>query len=610
MTTIELTALETILGGYGPVDSGTVSATYWAGIEPYLSVVGDEVRFPSEIKVQVIDGATVPLDMAPTRGVCCVRWVVRDHRSGHRLTRYTTIPDVPAVDFGDLIDVDPATFAPSAEGLAAWLAAIAEVQASTTVAAEARDGAVIARNAAEGAAVVAVDAATSVDGAIAIVETARDQAVTAASDAAGAKVDAETARDESVAAAERAEAVPAQVDTAMAEQVGTGGEFDTKLNATIVSVADGVAGGTRLVAAGTSLTSLAGGGAPYMGWATQLGIIAEGRVRVLHNAGVSGDNAADLLARIDTDVLAYSPNFVSIEIGTNDISQGRSLADFKADVQDIVGTLKTAGCGVALLTIPPRSDATKAAQISAWNAWLKSYARDAAAHLVDAHAVLADPETNTYRAGFDSGDGIHITQAGHNAIARLFAESILPRLAASEPIVPLSNVDPANLLANGLLLTNADGYPLVPDSFFYINGEAAVTVGMVDDDDFRGGKAWQYAAVNPTSFQELLQNASAAWSVGDVLLFTVRVKVVSASGVAGSAGLNVNCNFFGSSGINPAAQFIALPDLKGYVSAIFTVPAGTTTVQLDCVFNIGAASSATYRVGEFGIFNLTTMGVV
>ena len=56
-------------------------------------------------------------------------------------------------------------------------------------------------------------------------------------DAAGvaqqSALDAETARDESVSAAERAEAVPAQVDTAMAEQVGTGGEFDTKLNATI-----------------------------------------------------------------------------------------------------------------------------------------------------------------------------------------------------------------------------------------------------------------------------------------------------------------------------------------------------------------------------------------
>ena len=44
---------------------------------------------------------------------------------------------------------------------------------------------------------------------------------------------AEAARDESVAAAVSSEAVPAQVDTAMAEQVGTGGEFDTKLNATI-----------------------------------------------------------------------------------------------------------------------------------------------------------------------------------------------------------------------------------------------------------------------------------------------------------------------------------------------------------------------------------------
>lgn len=57
-------------------------------------------------------------------------------------------------------------------------------------------------------------------------------------DAAG---DAQQSATDAEAAAERAEAVPAQVDTAMAEQVGTGGEFDTKLNATFVGTKTTVA---------------------------------------------------------------------------------------------------------------------------------------------------------------------------------------------------------------------------------------------------------------------------------------------------------------------------------------------------------------------------------
>ncbi|QRI45084.1 esterase [Microbacterium phage Shocker] len=371
-----------------------------------------------------------------------------------------------------------------------------------------------------------------------------------------------------------------------------------------------VAGGSRFIALGDSLTSLAGGGAPYMGWATQLGILSDGQLQVLRNAGVPGDNAADIRARLQADVLAYAPTLVSLWVGTNDITQGRTLAAYKADVQAIVAALKEAGASVALLTIPPRADASKAATISAWNAWLKTFARAESIHLVDAHAALSDPATSTYKSGYDSGDGVHISQSGHNAVANLFATEILPRLSASRALTPLSNTDPQNLLSNGLLLTNVDGTPTVPDSFFYIGGEAAVNVSVVDDADFRGGKAWQYAAVNPTSFQEFLQNAAAAWSPGDQLLFTFKLKVVSSSGVSGASGLNVNCNFFGSTGINPAAQFISLAGLKGRVSSVFTVPSGTTTVQLDLVFNLGASASATYRVGEFAIYNLTRMGVV
>lgn len=128
MTLVNLSLLETILGGYEPVTSGAVEATYWAGRGPYQAVVGEDVRFPATLKV-VTSGEPVSMDMVPTGGVCCVRWNVRNRRSGATVTRYTSIPDVPVVAFGDLVDVDPLTFEPSEAGRAAWEATLAEVQA-------------------------------------------------------------------------------------------------------------------------------------------------------------------------------------------------------------------------------------------------------------------------------------------------------------------------------------------------------------------------------------------------------------------------------------------------------------------------------------------------
>ena len=37
-----------------------------------------------------------------------------------------------------------------------------------------------------------------------------------------------------------------------------------------------------------------------------------------HNAGVSGDTAADALARFDRDVAAYKPKYVTVLLGMND----------------------------------------------------------------------------------------------------------------------------------------------------------------------------------------------------------------------------------------------------------------------------------------------------
>lgn len=114
MTLVNLTAEETVLGGFAAVSSGVVTATYWAGQVPYTTVQGADVRFPAKITVQIRDGQPVePVELVPTRGMCCVRWKISDLRSGRSLSRYTEIPDAGPVDFGDLPVVDPATYQPA-----------------------------------------------------------------------------------------------------------------------------------------------------------------------------------------------------------------------------------------------------------------------------------------------------------------------------------------------------------------------------------------------------------------------------------------------------------------------------------------------------------------
>lgn len=412
-------------------------------------------------------------------------------------------------------------------------------------------------------------------------------------------------------------AVPA--DEAVAGFVSTPGTSATKtaLNAVMANGYTGLGAttpasdGTRWVAFGDSLTSVAGGGAPDMGWVIQTGMLSNQRLSSVYNAGITGNNAAQMLARIQTDVLAYSPNFVTVWVGTNDITQQRTLAAFQADITAIVATLKRAGCAVALFTIPPRADATKYTTINAWNAWLKNFARLNAVHLIDAYSVLVNPATGAYKAGYDSGDGIHIAQAGHNAIATYVNAQLVPRLILNESLRPLTNLDTNNLLTNGLLLTNVDASPGVPDNWSVSGPTTGITETIVDDPDFQGGKAWQVAAVNPAGLRQFINGATTGWAVGDKIRFTVRVKCVSATGVGALKGLRINANFFGATAPTQVlTRYLSLPGLGGVVSAEFVVPAGTTgPVQVACLFDLDTTASATYRVGEFGIFNLTTLGI-
>ena len=77
----------------------------------------------------------------------------------------------------------------------------------------------------------------------------------------------------------------------------------------------------------------------------------------IHNAGVSGENTAEGLARLDSTVLVHRPDLVAVEFGLNDIRYDgtkRIYEDqFAANLRTLHERLTTAGARVIFMTPNP-----------------------------------------------------------------------------------------------------------------------------------------------------------------------------------------------------------------------------------------------------------------
>lgn len=115
----------------------------------------------------------------------------------------------------------------------------------------------------------------------------------------------------------------------------------------------------RIVFAGDSVTqgafimaadgiTVATGLTPEQKFASIIGA-AKGYTNVV-NTGKSGDTVAKLKARLATDVLPHAPAPIVIMIGINDVTSVPStpIANFRADLEYIVDTLKAAGSPVVI----------------------------------------------------------------------------------------------------------------------------------------------------------------------------------------------------------------------------------------------------------------------
>lgn len=294
------------------------------------------------------------------------------------------------------------------------------------------------------------------------------------------------------------------------------------------------------------------GGRGFVTWAMhRLGqrLVRVSRAGTL-NGGVTGNTTAQILARVQADVLALNPGYAHVLAGTNDAISGVAFATTQANLIAIYDAIQSAGIRLIVGTIAPYSSATTAqlVAIERINKFIREQARTRpGVLLVDYHAVLANADGNFRITGTlaYTADGTHPSCGGAMRMGKALADVLAPVVPASLDL-PSSNVDSVtnqasfavpNILTNPMMIgtTGTAGTELTgPIATSWVIGKfttsdlTGVVASKVARTDVPG--EWQQFVLTNTSqklrYQQTL-TLGGALAVGDIVYMEAEYELES-----------------------------------------------------------------------------------
>lgn len=358
-------------------------------------------------------------------------------------------------------------------------------------------------------------------------------------------------------------------------------------------------GDSICIGGGTSNNGLQQFGSSY---ANLLCMTSGGHLRLQRNAGIFGQTSSQILARIDSDVIAYAPDVCLLNAGTNDIAAGYSTdADYAAtmnNIEQMVRKLLRAGI-MPVVAVPPPFTAheTETRKLRVLIYLLAEYY---SIPLIDIYQVCVDPATGGWKSGYNSDDR-HPNPTAISAIAAYYG----PKLATLETFrTPnylaafgeVSSGQFANLLRNGNF---ASGSP-IPTGF---NGNSSYASFGTPSLPYNG-KTFTSTAVPAGTVLATAANITTGFSACDTLRFSGRIDISGLTpGTSSGVTLGVTCT--GSKSQQPLYGW-------GYNGTFefctdFVIPAGATTLAWSLY---SADSGGTYALSNMTILNLTTARAV
>ena len=325
------------------------------------------------------------------------------------------------------------------------------------------------------------------------------------------------------------------------------------------------------------------------------------RLRILNNGGVSGNTTAQILARVQSSCIDYSPEWCILCAGTNDVSGGVATSVSTANLAAILSALTRVNIKVAIFTIPPFasnvSTGARRQALEGINSWIAECAKSyPGVYVVD--AVAATSAGGGTAVSAYSYDTTHPSTWGALQMAVAGFEVLDPVIPKTKP-AGSSNTDPRNALYNGMLVgdnaTGSNGY--AKDAAFAGNGpdgwyagrtgaSMVATLSKVARSDFRQSSYWR-GVINTGGADgnrlQLTQTISyRLWSTGGTINPTTRIYVPA-------TGAQYRAVFGGTGALAAGADPTA-----GWPIAIGqTFVDGTATLQ--CVEPIGPGSICVAR---------------
>lgn len=151
------------------------------------------------------------------------------------------------------------------------------------------------------------------------------------------------------------------------------------------------------------------------------------------NAGVSGNRVTNMLERINDDVIAHDPNWVTISVGVNDVWHGHEgvpIDVFRKKYDEMVKQLsKHTGTKLALFTttvIGEELDNEDNVRVVEYNDHIRAVATKRKHLLVDMNEAFQTAISRWHKIGTDlrlTVDGVHTNPIGAYLMAHTLAKA-------------------------------------------------------------------------------------------------------------------------------------------------------------------------------------------
>jgi acyl-CoA thioesterase I len=213
--------------------------------------------------------------------------------------------------------------------------------------------------------------------------------------------------------------------------------LDRAISLTAKRIAEG--GSLKVVALGSSSTEGVGASSRANSYPSRLEVelreqYPDMQIEVI-NRGVSGEDAREMLARLDRSVLAERPDLVLWQVGTNAIVDAQGIANEAYLVRKGLARLKAAGVDVVLIDPQYSPTVIRSPNAAAMVRMLRNVAQANNVPVFRRYAIMSHWRTaeNMPFNRFIVKDGLHMNDWSYHCIAKLLATSIVA--AATHPTI-------------------------------------------------------------------------------------------------------------------------------------------------------------------------------